>query len=221
MKILVVEDQTRLGAFLRDCLVERSYTVVWVKSRAEAEDAVAECAYDMVILDLGLPDGDGLDVLRAWRQAGFNEPVLILSARDKMEDRISGLDLGADTYLPKPFGIEELLAHVRALLRRQSAVKAAILEHRGIKLDLVGHTVHLHGRPLDLTHREFALLEIFMQNVGRVLTRDLIAEKIWESNYDVDKNLLDVYMSRLRQKLGSSSDNLLLKTVRGVGYQMV
>jgi DNA-binding response OmpR family regulator len=221
MKILVVEDQVRLGEFLKQCLSERSYTVVWVRTCAKAHDAVAESGFDMIILDLGLPDGDGMDLLREWRKSGFNEPVLILSARDKMEDRIRGLDLGADNYLPKPFGIEELLAHIRALLRRQSAVKSAVLEHRGIRLDLLGHTVHLNGQPLDLTHREFALLEIFMQNVGRVLTRSLIAEKIWESNYEVDTNLLDVYMSRLRLKLGSSSENVLFKTVRGVGYQLI
>ena len=168
---------------------------------------------------MGLPDGDGLELLREWRLNGFTEPVLILSARDSVEDRIKGLDLGADDYLPKPFSFEELLAHVRALLRRQSAVKQAVLEHRGIRLDLISHTVN--GRSIDLTSREYALLEIFMQNVGRVLTRTLISEKIWASQCDTDTNLLDVYMSRLRAKFETATDKTLFKTVRGVGYQLL
>jgi len=138
-----------------------------------------------------------------------------------VEDRIKGLDLGADDYLPKPFSFEELLAHLRALLRRQSALKQTMLEHRGIRLDLLSHTVHLNGQPVDLTSREYALLEIFMQNAGRVLTRTLISEKIWASHYDVDTNLLDVYMSRLRAKLETTPDKVYFKTVRGIGYQLL
>jgi DNA-binding response OmpR family regulator len=221
VKILIVEDQQRLGQFLKQGLIERAYTVEWVRCCREADDAIAESSYDVVVLDLNLPDGDGLDLLREWRESGFNEPVLILSARDAVEDRIKGLDLGADDYLPKPFSLEEVLAHIRALLRRQSPVKRAVLEHRGIKLDLLGHTVHLNGEPIDLTSREYALLEIFMQNAGRVLTRSLISEKIWSSHCDVDTNLLDVYMSRLRGKLETTPERLLFKTVRGVGYQLL
>jgi two-component system copper resistance phosphate regulon response regulator CusR/two-component system response regulator QseB len=160
-------------------------------------------------------------MLRRWRASGFNEPVLILSARDSVEDRIKGLDVGADDYLPKPFSFEELLARVRSLVRRQSSVKQVVLEHRGIRVDLLSHTVQLNGRTIDLTSREYALLEIFMQNPGRILTRTLISEKIWESNYDVDTNLLDVYMSRLRSKLETSQLAPLFKTVRGVGYQLL
>jgi DNA-binding response OmpR family regulator len=141
--------------------------VTWARSCGEASDALCESSHDAIILDLGLPDGDGLKLLQQWRKSGFNEPVLILSARDAVQDRIKGLDIGADDYLSKPFSMEELMARMRSLLRRQSAVKEAVLEHRGIKLDLVGRTVHLAGEPVDLTSREFALLEIFMQNVGR------------------------------------------------------
>jgi DNA-binding response OmpR family regulator len=202
-------------------LLERAYAVTWVRSCHEARDALCDSNHDAIILDLGLPDGDGLGLLQQWRKSGFNEPVLILSARDAVQDRIQGLDLGADDYLSKPFSLEELLARMRSLLRRQSTVKEAILEHRGIKLDLIGRTVHLIGEPVDLTSREFALMEIFMQNVGRILTRNLICEKCWSSDYDTDANLLDVYMSRLRSKFETLPGPPLFKTLRGVGYQLI
>jgi DNA-binding response OmpR family regulator len=195
--------------------------VTWVRSCQEARDALCESNHDAIILDLGLPDGDGLGLLQQWRKSGFNEPVLILSARDAVQDRIQGLDLGADDYLSKPFSLEELLARIRSLLRRQSTVKEAILEHRGIKLDLIGRTLHLIGEPVDLTSREFALMEIFMQNIGRILTRNLICEKCWSSDYDTDANLLDVYMSRLRSKFETLPGPPLFKTLRGVGYQLL
>jgi DNA-binding response OmpR family regulator len=218
MKVLIVEDQPRLGDFLRRGLSERAYTVKWTQSCAQARDALAESSYDLIILDLGLPDGDGLDLLCEWRRCGFNEPVLILSARDTLEDRIKGLDLGADDYLPKPFSFDELLAHIRSLMRRHATVKQAVLEYAGIRMDLMGHSVQAHGQHLDLTSREFALLEVFMQNAGRTLTRSYITERIWPGL--VDTNLLDVYMSRLRSKLGPESGGSVFKTVRGVGYQL-
>ena len=221
MKILCVEDQRRLGQFLKKSLIERSYTVTWVQTGQEARDALCETSYDIIILDLTLPDCDGLVLLQEWRKSGFTEPVLILSARDAVQDRIRGLDLGADDYLSKPFSLEELHARVRSLLRRQVPVKETVLEHRAIKMDLLGRTVTQNGQPIDLTSRDFALLEIFMYNPGRILTRTLISEKIWESHYDVDTNLLDVYMSKLRAKLEPSPDKPLFKTIRGVGYQFL
>ncbi len=221
MKILIVEDERRLGQFIKKGLTECSYTVTWVPTCREARDALCETTYDAIILDLGLPDGDGLELLREWRKSGFNENVLILSARDAVQDRIKGLDLGADDYLPKPFSLEELIARLRSLLRRQSSAKETQLEHRGLKLDLLSRVVHLDGAPVELTSREFALLEIFLQNPGRTLTRTLITEKIWESHYDVDTNLLDVYMSKLRSKLELTPEKPLFKTVRGVGYQLL
>ena len=221
MKALVVEDQTRLGQFLKQGLTENAYTVTWVQTCADARNALCETAYDVIVLDLGLPDGDGLDLLKEWRKSGFNEPVLILSARDAVADRIKGLDVGADDYLPKPFSLEELQARIRSLLRRHSTAKETVLEHRGIRMDLLGHTVSFQGRPVDLTSREYALLEIFMQNAGRILPRTLISEKIWEAHYDVDTNLLDVYMSRLRAKFDATPEAPMFKTVRGVGYQLL
>jgi DNA-binding response OmpR family regulator len=221
VKVLIVEDQLRLGEFLKQALAECRHTAAWVRTCKEASDALAETPYDAVVLDLSLPDGDGIDLLRQWRKSGFNEPVLILSARNTVEDRIKGLDVGADDYMPKPFSMEELLARIRSLLRRQSTVKHTVLEHAGIRLDLLGHTVQVNGRNVDLTSREYALLEIFMQNHGRILPRTLITDKIWASSYDVDTNLLDVYMSRLRTKLESTSGKPIFKTVRGVGYQLI
>jgi len=172
------------------------------------------------VLDLGLPDGDGLDLLREWRAAGFNEPVLILSARDAVADRIKGLNLGADDYLAKPFSFDELLARLRSLLRRQATVKATVLEHRGIRVDLLARTVTAHDAPVDLTNREFALLELFLQNAGRVLTRTMIAERVWEASHELQTNLIDVYVRRLRRKLEQEGDEALIRTVRGSGYQL-
>lgn len=221
MKILIVEDQRRLGQFLKKGMAESGYTATWVQNCAEAKDALCETRYDVIVLDIGLPDGDGLELLRSWRQSGFHEPVLILSARDAVQDRIRGLDVGADDYLAKPFSLEELKARIRSLLRRQSAVKDTVLEHGPLRMDLVERTVRLSGEPLDMTNREFALLETFLRNPGRTLPRTLICEKIWESHYDVDANLLDVYMSKLRTKLEGPAGKPLFKTVRGVGYQLL
>jgi DNA-binding response OmpR family regulator len=172
------------------------------------------------VLDLGLPDGDGLNLLHQWRKSGFNEPVIILSARNSVQDRIKGLDFGADDYLPKPFSLQELLARLRSLLRRHSNVKDTVLEHRGLRLDLVGRTLHFNGTPVELTSRELALLEIFMQNPGRILTRTLICERVWSTPGEVDANLLDVYMSKLRTKFDIEGEKPLFKTVRGVGYKL-
>jgi DNA-binding response OmpR family regulator len=221
VKILIVEDERRLGQFIKKGLTERSYTATWVPNCREARDALCETGYDAIILDLGLPDGDGLDLLREWRRGGFNEPVLILSARDAVEDRIKGLDVGADDYLAKPFSLEELLARVRSLLRRQGGAKETVLSHRHIRMDLLARTVTAGGQPVELTSREFALLEVFLQNAGRILPRTLICEKIWESHYDIDTNLLDVYMSKLRGKFELDPAKPLFKTIRGVGYQMI
>jgi len=220
MKVLIVEDDRKVGSFILSGLAEATYTTRLVRSCAAARDALADDTFDAVVLDLGLPDGDGLDLLREWRAAGFNEPVLILSARDAVADRIKGLNLGADDYLAKPFSFDELLARLRSLLRRQATVKATVLEHRGIRVDLLARTVTAHDAPVDLTNREFALLELFLQNAGRVLTRTMIAERVWEASHELQTNLIDVYVRRLRRKLEQEGDEALIRTVRGSGYQL-
>lgn len=220
MKVLLVEDDFKIGRFVEKGLRENAYTVVWRRSIAEANDAISESGFDLVILDLGLPDGDGLRLLREWRGFEFNEPVLILSARDSVEDRVSGLNLGADDYLPKPFSFEELLARVRSLFRRQGKARKTVLEHRCIRMDLLAHTVTFKGASVDLTNREYALLELFLLNQGRTLTRTQIGEKIWEASYDMQTNLIDVYVRKLRQRFNCGEDKPIIKTVRSVGYMM-
>jgi DNA-binding response OmpR family regulator len=219
MRILIVEDERRVAAFIEKALAEQGYTVQSVRTCAAARDALAESACDAVVLDLGLPDGDGLALLREWRASGFNEPVLILSARDAVEDRIRGLNVGADDYLSKPFSIDELIARVRSLLRRHQGAKQTVLTRGELRMDLVAHVATCGGQPVDLTSREFALLELFLSNPNRVLTRTLIAEKVWEASYDMETNLIDVYVRRLRQKLEPLVGHALIKTVRGSGYQ--
>jgi DNA-binding response OmpR family regulator len=221
MKILIVEDERKLGQFVLKGLQEAAYTARLVGSCVAAEDALAEGHYDAIVLDLSLPDGSGLDVLRRWRQAGFLEPVLILSARTQVEDRIAGLNLGADDYLTKPFSFDELLARLRSLLRRESRQKQTRYEHAGITMDLLSRKVLAAGQPVELTGREFALLELFLSNPGRVLTRTQIAERIWEAHFDSETNLIDVYVKRLRRKLPTAAaGDPVIRTVRGVGYML-
>lgn len=219
MKILIVEDERKIGQFVQNGLQEASYSTKLVHTAADAEDALAESHYDAIILDLGLPDGHGLDLLRRWRAAKFAEPVLIVSAHGQVEDRIAGLNLGADDYLPKPFSFDELLARLRSLLRRETKKKRTNYEHEGVTMDLLSRKVTAAGKMIDLTAREFALLELFLANAGRVLTRTQITERIWETNFDSDTNLIDVYVRKLRVKLPGKPDGQpYIQTVRGVGY---
>lgn len=217
MKVLVVEDERKLGQFVRKGLEEAAYSVSLVADCKAARDALCESEYDVIILDLGLPDGSGLDLLREWRASKFANHILILSARGSVDDRIKGLNLGADDYLAKPFSFDELLARVRSLSRRQSRQRTTLLQHGNIRMDLVSREVTVGDKAIYLTQREYALLEIFLQHIGRVLTRTQIAEKIWDCHFDMETNLIDVYVRKLRAKLGADA---VISTVRGVGYSM-
>ncbi len=221
MKILIVEDQRRVGRLVEKALAELGYVATLVDSCRAARDALCESTYDAVVLDLGLPDGDGLDLLREWRERRLSVPILILSARDALEDRVRGLNLGADDYLPKPFSIDELVARLRSVLRRQSEARSTTLSHGALRVDLLAHTVSCEGERVDLTSREFALLELFLQHPHRLLTRTFIAERVWEAHYELETNLIDVYVRRLRRKLERRADRPLIRTVRGTGYQLI
>jgi DNA-binding response OmpR family regulator len=222
MKILVVEDDAKIGQFVKKGLEEVSYNPTWVRTAGDAREAVAADSYDVIILDIGLPDGNGLSLLTEWRECKLSTYVLILSARHEVEDKITGLNLGADDYLSKPFSFGELLARLRSLVRRHGGEKKTILEHRGIRLDLLSREAMVDQKPIQLTPREFALLELFMRAPSRVLTRTQIAEKIWDCHFDRETNLVDVYVAKLRGKLRQGVDSgSLIQSVRGVGYKLV
>lgn len=220
MKILLIEDEQRLAQHMESALTVAGYTVVAAGTLAAARQALEAERQELILLDLGLPDGDGLDFLREQRSRGLCCPVVILSARDGIEDRISGLDHGADDYMAKPFSVDELLARVRSFSRRLATYRAQTLSAREVSMDLLNRRVLHRGKPLLLTSREFALLEFFMQNPGRVLSRRLIAEKVWGVTYDLQTNLIEVYVRKLRQKLEAPGDAPFIRTLRGAGYIM-
>jgi DNA-binding response OmpR family regulator len=220
MKILLVEDDRKIGQFVKKGLEEVAYSAVWVKTCAEARDAVAFTAFDIIILDIGLPDGSGLQLLTAWREKNIPAQIIMLSARHEVDDKITALNLGADDYLAKPFSFGEVLARLRSLVRRHGAQKTTVLEQHGIRMDLLKREVSFAGEEVVLTQREFALLELFLKNPGRVLTRTQIAEKIWDCHFDMETNLVDVYVAKLRSKLRSANEKeTLFQSVRGVGYK--
>jgi DNA-binding response OmpR family regulator len=221
MKILLVEDDRKIGQFVKKGLEEVSYTAVWVRNRKEAHEAVIKSQFDVIILDIGLPDGNGLQLLTEWRGKNLATNIIILSARHEVDDKITGLNLGADDYLTKPFSFGELLARLRSLARRHAGQKKTMLEHRGIRLDLLTREVTFDGAAIQLSQREFALLELFLKNPNRVLTRTQIAEKIWDCHFDMETNLVDVYVAKLRGKLRHANGaEPLFQSVRGVGYKL-
>lgn len=221
MKILLVEDDRKIGSFVKKGLEEVAYATAWVRSRKEADAILIKGQFDVVILDIGLPDGNGLELLKDWRGKKMDLPVLILSARHEVDDKITGLNLGADDYLAKPFSFGELLARLRSLIRRRSGQTKTILEHRGIRLDLLTRELRFDDTPVQLTQREFALLELFLLNPSRVLTRTQITEEIWDCHFDMETNLVDVYVAKLRGKLRRATDSeSMFQSVRGIGYRL-
>ena len=221
MRILVVEDERKVASFIRQGLEEEGYAVDVAPDGATAVDlALGGTPYDLVVLDVMLPQRDGFAVLRELRAHRMGAPVLMLTARDRVPDRVTGLDLGADDYLTKPFVFEEFLARVRALLRRATAQRTPILQLADLRLDPATRQVTRAGRTITLTAREYALLEYFLRNVGRVLTRPMLAEHVWGIDFDPESNVIDVYVGYLRRKIDLPGETRLLHTTRGTGYVM-
>jgi DNA-binding response OmpR family regulator len=219
MRILVVEDERKVASFIRQGLEEEGYAVdVASDGVAAVELALGGTPYDLVVLDVMLPKRDGFAVLRDLREHRMTAPVLVLTARDRVPDRITGLDLGADDYLTKPFAFEEFLARVRALLRRATAQRTPVLELADLRLDPATRRVTRGGRTISLTAREYALLEYFLRHPGRVLTRPVLAEHVWGIDFDPESNVIDVYVGYLRRKIDLPGEVRLLHTTRGTGY---
>jgi len=221
MRILVVEDERKVAAFVRQGLVEEGHVVEVAADGEAALDAVAGGPpYDLVVLDVMLPRRDGLSVLKTLRARRVQVPVLLLTARDGVADKVAGLDAGADDYLAKPFAFEELLARVRALLRRGRGAAEPVLRLEDLSLDPATRLVVRGGRRISLTAREYALLEYFLRNTGRVLTRPMITQHVWGMDFDPESNIVDVYVGYLRRKIDADGEPRLLQTVRGAGYSL-
>ena len=220
MRILVVEDEPKMASLLKRGLQEENYAV---DVAATAEDALwmgTEYVYDAVILDVMLPDGNGFDILRRLREEKRWAPVIMLTAKDAVTDRVAGLDGGADDYLTKPFSFEELLARIRSLLRRGTRERPAILSAGQLELDPAARKVSVRGVSVELTSREFTLLEYFMRHPDEVLNRTRIREQVWDDSFDGDSNVVDVYVRYLREKIDRTFKLDMIETVRGAGYRI-
>jgi len=220
MRLLIVEDEKKVAGFIKKGLEEETYAVDVAYDGEEGFHLAELNQYDMIILDLMLPKMDGLEVLTRLRDKKVNTPILLLTAKDAVEDKVMGLNKGADDYLTKPFAFSELLARVRSLLRRGQAETKTELKVSDLSLDLVSHKVIRNGEEIELTGKEYSLLEYFMRNEGKVLTRTMIAEHVWDYNFDTFTNVIDVYVNHLRKKIDKKYPVKLLHTLRGIGYVM-
>ena len=220
MRILLIEDDARVASFIRRGLREEQFVVDVAKDGEEGLFQAQTGDYDLIILDLMLPKKDGVEVLRELRAERISAPILILSAKDKYKDKIEGLNTGADDYLTKPFGFEELLARVRALLRRRGSLTSTVLRAGDLEFDTLRHRVTRAGQPLSLTNREYRLLEYFLRHPNQVVTRTMLSEQVWEQGFDSFSNVIDVHMARLRRKVDHGFGFKLLRTVRGNGYML-
>jgi two-component system copper resistance phosphate regulon response regulator CusR len=218
MKILIVEDEPKTGDYLRQGLIEAGFVVDLARDGVDGLHLGLSGDYDLVVLDVMLPALDGWAVLQSLRRGGREMPVLFLTARDQVEDRVRGLELGADDYLVKPFAFSELLARVRTLLRRRRSKEPELLRAADLELDLLRHRVTRAGQRIDLTAKEFALLELLLRRQGEVLPRALIASQVWDMNFDSDTNVIEVAVRRLRAKVDDPFEPKLIRTVRGMGY---
>jgi DNA-binding response OmpR family regulator len=220
MRILVIEDNHRLNSSLQMNLAHEGYSVDTAYDGQEGQDIAELTPYDLIILDILLPKKDGLEVCRELRRRRIHTPILLLTARDSVDDRVQGLDCGADDYLVKPFAMRELLARLRALLRRSHPHTNGRLEMGDLVVDPITHTVEREGRSIDLTPKEFALLEYFMYHPNQVVTREMIEQHIWNYDFECSSNVIDVYVRRLRRKIDHPFEVKLLTTIRGIGYQL-
>ena len=218
MRLLVIEDEDRLSAILKSKLAESGFTVDIAGSAEDAGSALELINYDAAVLDLGLPDGDGLAVLTAARRAGKALPILILTARDAVEDRVAGLNVGADDYLTKPFAMTELVARIKALLRRPGGVLGMTLEAGNVRLDTIGRELSISGNPVRLSRRELAILEQMMRRFGRIVPKAVLEEKLYGMDEEPDSNPIPVHVHHLRRQLEAAGASLAIHTIRGVGY---
>ncbi len=220
MRILVVEDETKVGCFIKRALEEESYAVDLCEDGLQGLDMALSGTYDLIVIDLMLPGLPGLEVLTRLRKEKIHTPVLILTAQSKVDQRVKGLDAGADDYLTKPFAIDELLARVRALLRRGTSDVPGVLQIDDLVLNPATREVTRGGQRIDLTVKEYALLEYFLRHAGRVLTRPMISEHVWNQDFDTFTNVIDVYVNYLRNKIDRGRAHKLIHTIRGSGYML-
>ncbi len=220
MRILVVEDDAKVAGFIKKGLVEENYAVDVFPNGEDGAFWAAENAYDVMVLDIMLPGKDGLTICKELRAQGVVTPIMMLTAKDTVDDKIKGLDVGADDYLGKPFSFGEFLARIRALMRRSQEYKAPILQIADLELHPATRTVRRGGKDITLTGKEYALLEFFMRNKGHVLSETRIVEHVWDMNYDPDTNVVNVYIHHLRSKIDKDFDHKLIHTIRGSGYIM-
>lgn len=214
MRLLLIEDDVSLGRGLRDGLTLDDLSVDWITDGETAGEVLQRERFDVVVLDLGLPRCDGLDVLKDMRSRGDDTPVLVLTARDSVADRVSGLDAGGDDYMTKPFDLDELSARLRALHRRRGSYLPTVLQHRNITVDIAARAVMQNGRPVHVSAHEFAILRMLFESIGRVLPRSLLEQGLYGLDIEIESNTVEVYVHFLRKKFGES----LIRTVRGVGY---